>query len=148
MCTAREAVPSSWRSWCVLCPPLVRFGGQTRLSDRLTCRMLSVLFRVSPIRGTSVKRSLHVVSTIGGSASFFVLFLAIGRVDTMFEHHTLPLGEWGGVVIALVVTVALCFVATAVATWGAGALPRLRLLCCIAIGGAAWFALMGLLSPR
>jgi hypothetical protein len=103
---------------------------------------------LGPIRGISVKRSLHVVSTIGGSASFFVLFLAIGRVATMFEHHTLPLGEWGGVVIALVVTVALCFVATAAATWGAGALPRLRLLCCIAIGGAAWFSLMGLLSPR
>ena len=107
-----------------------------------------MLVRVSQIRGISVKRSLRVVSTIGGSAAFFVLFVAIGRVATMFGHHTLPLGEWGGVIIALVVTVALCFVATTAATWGAGALPRLRLLCCIAIGGAAWFALEGLVSPR
>ncbi len=93
------------------------------------------------IRGRLMKRSLHVVSTIGGAASFFVLFLAIGEVEARFRQDSLPLGYWGGAVIAFVVTVALCFVGTAAATWGAGALPRMRLLCCIAIGGAAWFAI-------
>jgi hypothetical protein len=60
------------------------------------------------IRGTLMKRIPHVVSTVGGAASFFVLFLAIGEVEAKFRQDSLPLGYWGGAVIAFVVTVALC----------------------------------------